>query len=115
MYIQYTDPLFRQATLALIHTAQDIIAEYQAEGFTLTLRQLYYQFVARDIIPNSEASYDKLGRTITDARLAGLISWTAIEDRGRGVNPWLINEDPRDVLDGIEYQFALDYWRRQDF
>jgi hypothetical protein len=38
-----------------------IIADYQAQGFDLTLRQLYYQLVSRDIIPNRQQEYDRLG------------------------------------------------------
>ena len=30
----------------------EIIEEYAAEGYKLTLRQLYYQLVSRDIIAN---------------------------------------------------------------
>ncbi len=112
--IQYQEFTFQRRIRALIDTANDIIAEYAAEGYTLSLRQLYYQFVARDLIENSERSYKALGNTINNGRLAGLISWNAIEDRGRGIIPWLIEEDEASVLDDIENSYALDYWRRQD-
>lgn len=105
---------FRAKSLDLIDTANAIIGEYQRAGFTLTLRQLYYQFVSRDIIPNSEKSYNMLGGLVTNARIAGLIDWEAIEDRGRGVKPWLIQESQLEVLDGIEYHLALDFWTPQD-
>lgn len=100
--------------LGLIDTANVIIGEYNRDGYTLTLRQLYYQFVARGLIENTERSYKNLGNAITDGRLVGLIDWYAIEDRGRGVNPWLIEEDEREVLNGIEGGLALDYWERQE-
>lgn len=112
--ICYQDLPIRQDRLDLIETANRIIAEYQAAGYTLTLRQLYYQFVARDIIPNTERSYKNLGNLISDGRMAGLISWDAIEDRGRGIRPWVIEEDEQEVLNGIEHHFALDYWERQN-
>lgn len=114
MLIQYQNLKIGAERLALIETANGIIGEYEADGLTLTLRQLYYQFVARGIIPNSDRSYKNLGALVSDGRMAGLISWESIEDRGRGVRPWLINEDEADVLDGIEYQFALDLWERQN-
>ena len=69
--IKYQDFNFRPATLALIETANRIIAEYQAQGFDLTLRQLYYQFVSRDIIPNTQKAYKNLGSVVNDGRLAG--------------------------------------------
>lgn len=113
-YIAYKEIAFRSKSERQIEQANEIIAEYSAQGYTLTLRQLYYQFVARDLIPNTEQSYHNLGILITNARLAGLIDWYAIEDRGRGIRGWLIEEDESAPLEGIESGFALDYWKRQE-
>lgn len=112
--IQYQALNMGKKRLELIETANGIIGEYSAGGYTLTLRQLYYQFVARGLIENSERSYKNLGNAIADGRMAGMIDWLAIEDRGRGVHPWLIEEDEREVLNGLEHGFALDYWKRQN-
>lgn len=112
--IQYRDCNFGAARLALIDRANSIIATYRSQGYTLTLRQLYYQFVSRDLIPNTERSYKNLGSAISDGRDAGLIDWDAIEDRGRGISSWLIEEDEKSVLEGIEHNFALDLWQRQN-
>lgn len=112
--IQYRDFNFKDDRLAIIEKANEIIAEYRRQGYTLTLRQLYYQFVSRDLIPNTERSYKNLGSAISDGRDAGMIDWNAIEDRGRGISSWLIEEDEQAVLDGIEMGFALDFWRRQN-
>ena len=60
-----------------------IIEEYQAEGYVLTLRQLYYQLVSRDIIPNKQSEYAKLSTLLTKGRMAGIVDWEAIEDRNR--------------------------------
>jgi hypothetical protein len=114
MFIQYKEQNFRRATLATIHKANEIIDAYAAEGYTLTLRQLYYQFISIDYFPNTKQSYDKLGTTMTNARLHGLTSWTAIEDRNRGVENWVIEEDQQAVLDNIEFQFGYDFWQRQN-
>lgn len=74
---------FRPATLLIIKRANEIIGEYDAQGLRLTLRQLYYQFVTRNWLPNLEKSYKNLGSAISDGRLAGLIDWDSIEDRVR--------------------------------
>lgn len=113
-YEIYHEKKFKPETVRTIETAELIIEEYRDQGFSLTLRQLYYQFVARGLIENSDQSYKRLGKVITDARMAGLISWRAIEDRGRGVNEWLIEEDERETLRGIERSFAFDMWERQN-
>lgn len=51
-------------SLSIVQIANAICAEFHANGYDLTLRQLYYQFVARDYLPNNQRSYDNLGRTI---------------------------------------------------
>lgn len=112
--IEYQSLNIGKKRLELIETANGIIGEYSSGGYTLTLRQLYYQFVARGLIENSERSYKNLGNCIADGRMAGMIDWLAIEDRGRGVHPWLIEEDEQTVLSGIEYGLSLDYWERQN-
>lgn len=70
-------------TLALVNQCIAITEEYMEAGFRLTLRQLYYQLVARDIVPNTERSYKNIGTYCARARLAGLMDWEAIEDRAR--------------------------------
>jgi len=108
--IMYEPKNFRRRTLAMIQVANDIIEEYAAMGFSLTLRQLYYQFVARGLIPNSERSYKNLGVIINDGRLAGLIDWDAIEDRTRNLqgNPhW---NDPASIVRSAASSFPAG-WR----
>ena len=51
--ICYVKKQFRPDTLAIIQKANQVIGEYQRQGFKLTLRQLYYQFVAKDLLPDS--------------------------------------------------------------
>lgn len=68
----------------MIARIERIMQEYVADGYVLTVRQLYYQLVARDVIPNTERSYKNTVRLVNEARLAGLLDWDAIEDRTRG-------------------------------
>ena len=114
MLIKYVDKTLGVDKRATIIQANAIIKEYDRAGFTLSLRQLYYQFVARGLIENTERSYKNLGATIADGRMTGKISWTAIEDRGRNLAQWAIEEDEEEVLNGIEQGLALDLWARQD-
>lgn len=98
---------------ALIIKANEILDDYAEQGFQLTLRQLYYQFVARDLIPNTQKSYNNLGKVISRAREAGLIDWDHITDRGRQVvmRPHWI--DGEDFLESVANQFCLSYWLGQ--
>jgi hypothetical protein len=92
-----------------------IIDEYQADDFTPTLRQIYYQLVQANVIPNTPTSYDNLGVLIKKGRLMGLISWDAIEDRNRGINNWLIQPSQLSVLDCLERNLAYDLWTPQGY
>jgi hypothetical protein len=82
---QFIDWKPRGETAAVVQQAVAICEEYAGMGYGLTLRQLYYQFVARGIIPNNMQSYKRLGSIVDKARLAGLLDWRYIEDRTRNV------------------------------
>ena len=73
--IKYVDINFSPDKLKRIQVANTIIEEYHQQGFGLTLRQLFYQHVARGYIANSVKEYNRLGDIISDARLAGLVDW----------------------------------------
>ena len=111
--ICYVDRRFSAESLAAIAKANEIIAEYEAQRFSLTLRQLYYQFVSRDLIANRDAEYKRLGSVINDARLAGLIDWKAIEDRTRFVRQNSHWGTPAEIIDSAARSFALDKWDGQ--
>ncbi len=81
--IQFKTINMTNATLERIDQANSIIEEYMSAGYRMTLRQLYYQFVSRDLFANIEKNYRSLAKTISNGRLAGLVDWDAIEDRGR--------------------------------
>src|SRR3990167_1482421 len=80
---KFIDHKFNRASLELVTIANNILNEYEKMGYRLSLRQLYYQLVARDFIPNSVKSYKRIGNLVSDARLAGLLDWDRIEDRNR--------------------------------
>ena len=105
----------RSDTLTLIHYANSIIKEYQDQDYVLTLRQLYYQFVARDIIENTNKSYKNLGNMINKARQAGLIDWEAIEDRNRSLTSYKINSDIPTIIRHTVYDLWYDLWEEQDY
>lgn len=78
----YTMHNFRYEGMQIIEHANDIIEAMESEGFDLTLRQLYYQLIAKDLFPDSwidvksgsknvERNYKNLGAIISNARLAG--------------------------------------------
>jgi len=113
--IKYQNFNFRSTSMALIDKANELIADYQEQGFDLTLRQLYYQFVSRDIIPNTLKSYKNLGSVINDARLAGLIDWDTIVDRTRELRALSHWDVPSDIISTCAKQFNIDRWANQPY
>lgn len=111
--IAYVNRAFSAETLAVIEKANQIIEEYTAQGFDLTLRQLYYQFVSRDLIPNTEKSYKRLGSIIDDARLAGLVDWDAILDRTRNMHTNSHWDSPQEIVEACSNQYRIDLWANQ--
>jgi len=109
----YAPKRFIGRNAAVVDQANDIIDDYQRRGFTLTLRQLYYQFVARALIPNTQQSYKRLGQIINDGRMAGLIDWEAIEDRTRNVRAVSTWDDPKDIVGSAAHSFRVDRWTHQ--
>jgi len=113
--IVYTPKNFRAGARNLINLCNGIIAEYQAQGYSLTLRQLYYQMVARGHIENSQKSYKTLGSIVNDARLAGMIDWEVIEDRTRNLHTLSTWNHPKDIIRACANQFRIDKWGDQRY
>jgi hypothetical protein len=96
--------------LAVINS---IIEKYRQEGYRLTLRQLYYQLVTKDIIPNKQSEYAKLSALLVKGRMAGYVDWDAIEDRLRVANlPYWVRDIPDAINDTIR-QYRLDRQTQQ--
>jgi len=106
---------FQEKTRVVIDQANMIIADYAEQGFSLTVRQLYYQFVARNWLKNTKNNYERLASIVDDARKAGWIDWTAIVDRTRflrSIDNW---PNPVEFMKDNVNHYAEDVWRDQDY
>ena len=110
---QFIDKNFSGESGERIDLVNDILEEYRIQGFDLSLRQLYYQLVARDYIENSNKSYKRLGSLVNNARLAGLVDWGMIVDRSRNsaINShW---DNPGQIVRAAANSFQVDKWEDQ--
>lgn len=113
--ICYIEKKFTGSSLEIIERANEIINEYSAQGYDLTLRQLYYQFVSKALIENKQSEYNRLGSIINDARLAGLIDWHAIVDRTRNIRANAHWTGPKEIIESCASQFQIDKWENQEY
>ena len=111
--IKYKEIKIRGAGLVLIRKINSIIAEYEKAGYSLTLRQIYYQLVARGVIPNNERSYKMVGDYVSNGRLAGLIDWYAVEDRTRYVRRLTHWNEPGEIIASAISGYRIDLWQTQ--
>src|SRR6516225_2301942 len=103
------------ASLTVVEQANTIIDEYIGLGFNLTLRQLFYQFVAPGLLKNLFNEYKRLGTIVRNARDAGLIDWAAIEDRTREVNNHAFWDSPSHIISDDAEAYREDLWAEQHY
>lgn len=129
----YVPKRFNKSSQIIIAQAAQILEEYTAKGYGLTIRGLYYKFVARDLFPeswidkkynakhglapdtkNTQKNYKKLGSIVNDARLAGLIDWDHIVDRTRNLRNRAHWDDPSGIIKDASLQYHVDMWATQN-
>ena len=110
----YIDKNFRADALRFIDQINEIIEEYEADGFVLTVRQLYYQLVSRAIIQNNISEYKRTASVVNDAKLAGLIDWDMLEDKERSFITRSRWTAPQSMLDACAKQYHQDMWDNQE-
>jgi hypothetical protein len=111
----FIERTFSLESVNTIEIVNSILEEYKKQGFRLSLRQLYYQLVSRDYIPNTQHSYKNLGNLVSNARQAGLVDWDMIEDRGRETISLTHWEDPSQIVEAAAQQFRIDKWKDQRY
>ena len=66
-------------TQAIIDAAYAILSDFSP----MTVRQVYYQLVSRQVVENSRSAYQGVSDALVAARREGIIPWYWIEDRLR--------------------------------
>lgn len=99
--------------LDIIATATSICRGLRAAGYDITLRQLYYRFVAAGKLANTQREYKRLGAILNRARMAGLFDWDYLIDRTRNLSVMSHWDDPSSIIDAAARSFAVDKWSDQ--
>lgn len=109
----YINGKFMQRQMELIAICDGIIEDYVSQGYMLTVRQIYYQLVAKNVIENSVKSYDNIQSMLNKARLCGLLDWDAIEDRTREIMERASWSSGGQILGIVAKQYHEDIWDNQ--
>ena len=113
--ITYKEKKFTAASEATIGYAAAIINKYAAAGYDMTLRQVYYKLVTRNLIENTKQSYKRIVSLLGDARLAGLIDWDNLVDRTRSLRERSHWNTPGEIIRGVANGFGMDLWEGQKY
>lgn len=111
---RYITKRFTPKVQEMITLCDGIVNEYSAQGYKLTVRQIYYQLVARGHVENTVRSYENVQAMLNNARLAGLIDWDAIEDRTREITERGHWTSGASILRACEQSYHEDMWQDQD-
>lgn len=114
-FLCYQEKRFSKEHTDLIAKINSIVQAYESAGHLMTVRQVYYQLVHRNWIPNRVTEYQRLVGILTDARMAGLVSWTAFEDRNRQLKGVHTVDGPPQAIKQMMEGYALDLWANQDW
>lgn len=107
MKMKFREVRLSKANKERLDVVNEIIEEYQAQDLVLTLRQLYYQLVSRDIIANKQSEYSKLSTLLKEGRMGGIVDWNAIEDRLRKPSKPAAFDTPEDGMQALISQYEL--------
>lgn len=112
---KFKDIQFRDKNSLLLDNCLNIVTEYEKSNIKVTLRQLYYQLVSRNLMKNCIKEYGRLSRVITDARYGGLVDWDIIEDNTRIPYIPSVFDSLPDLVKNAISSYSLDRWKTQEY
>lgn len=96
-------------TLRIIEIAYDILNTHHP----MTVRQIYYQLVSRQVIENNRGQYQAVSNALVDARKDEVIPWGWIEDRLRRPRMVSMWDDLASFDETARRAYRRDVWCRQ--
>lgn len=106
---------FNGKSRKLLGTIEEILSDYARDGYDISVRQLFYQLVSRNVIANKQKVYKSIVALVNDARMAGVLDWRIFVDRGRKAyrpENWI---NPGAMAKEMAEQFQIDKWADQPY
>jgi len=91
-----------------------VAKEVLAECHPMTVRQIYYRLVSRQIIENHRGQYQAVSNALVDGRKSGEVPWEWIEDRTRRAHTVSMWDGLGDFAKTAVRAYRLDVWQTQD-
>ena len=89
------------------------VAEVAAEYDRMSVRQLYYQLVARGVIDKTEPAYKRVCDVSAQMRLDGSLDYRAIVDGHRSRRVVFAHDGLRSALEDAHLLYRRNYWLAQ--
>lgn len=106
---------FNSKSKNLLLHIEEILTRYAVMGYDLSVRQLYYQLVAQNIIKNNINSYKSIVSLVSEARLAGVLDWSSIIDRNRQALRDGHFKNISSGLNTLAASYTIDKWSDQPY
>jgi len=101
--------------IALLKSISNTIKSYGELNLKLTNREIYYQLVKENAIPNVIEVYKRMCVFLTNARYGGYLNWDAIEDRSRNAEKHSEWGSVKDLISSAVYSYRLPRWKDQEY
>ena len=96
-------------TLQMLAAAQEVLEA----NHPMTVRQVYYQLVSRQVIENKQSCYKAVSKLLVQARQEGEIAWEWIEDRLREPRRISMWEGLPDFAETARAAYRRNVWHTQ--
>ena len=98
-------------TEAMLEAVIDVLNNASS---AMTVRQVYYQLVSRQVIENNRSQYQAVSKLLVGARLDGTIGWDQIEDRLRRPRTPQMWTDLSSFVKSVRRSYHRDPWPEQE-
>ena len=112
--IRYGEPIkINKKNRKLLDNMINIIEDYEKIKYKITVRQVFYQMVARNFLGNTKNNYYAVGKLLRDGRMSGEINWNTIVDRTRSIQMPLEFKSMKELGNFIKDQYRKCRWEDQ--
>lgn len=97
----------------LLDNMINIIEDYEKIRHQITVRQVFYQMVARNFLGNTKNNYYAVGKLLRYGRMSGEIDWNTIVDRTRSIQMPLEFRGMKELGSFIKNKYRKCRWEDQ--